>query len=133
MNNPKTCTIVISPCVPWSEGSWRTCGESIRETRTLYHETCLKDVHDFEAKLVKDFESWLRPESRLSIVIRPNYNDGPQTFHEWRSFNGEGFKRVEFKPSFAEEENLMTPDLSKLCDRIGEDMQKLAMEGVFDR
>ena len=82
----KTCEIIVSRCASGQNG-WHTYGESVRETR----------AGDSD-RLRQRFAHLCAPG--FAIIVRPTYNDSPApnfAFHEWRSFNGEPFKRVDFK------------------------------------
>lgn len=92
----KIITVIVSPCYT-SGGGWRVwSAASVRENKPFYINS-LEELNKAEEDLVRTFGAMLRPQSGLSIVIRPRWNDDERSFHEWRSFNGEDFQRVVFK------------------------------------
>lgn len=90
-------TIIISRCyaTSYADDGWRITGDSIREDRKIFANNEKEQAAE-EEKILSGLRSFLMPNSKLAIIVRPTWNDKGFSFHEWRSFDGEEFSRVDF-------------------------------------
>lgn len=70
------------------------CRGSQEQVRT-YGPELIRETFDSELEALKIANVFRGPG--LSVIVRPHYNDTSRSFHEFRSFHGEPFKRVEFQ------------------------------------
>jgi hypothetical protein len=81
----KTHTVIVSRCFyhpnkPYEETVY---GMALSETTSMGEEYALRFADPFRIP-------------GLSVTVRPNFNDEGLKFHEFRSFNGGAFKRVDW-------------------------------------
>lgn len=72
-------------------GGWQAIGRSLSDDSHQSESIALRDADDFR-------------KEGFCVIVRPMYNDKNKKgevigFHEWRSFNGEEFKFVNFPVS----------------------------------
>ena len=74
------CEVIVSRC---NTSGTHAFGLTLRETFPQYAWEVLPNV------------GYLRQKG-TSVTVRPLYNDQNGSFHEYRSFNGEEFRKVTF-------------------------------------
>jgi hypothetical protein len=81
----KTHTIIVSRCFyhPNKPYEQTVYGMALSETTGMGEEYALRFADPFRLQ-------------GLAVTVRPNFNDEGRKYHEFRSFNGEPFKRIEF-------------------------------------
>lgn len=83
----KTWAVILSLCTKDSSGNNQSYF-TVRETFSENHYTS-------EQSLVRDMIKFAK--QGVGLIVRPQFNDNERgDFHEWRSFDGAPFHRVEF-------------------------------------
>ena len=91
MNKKYAFEVIVSKCsFSKNSNSW-----------VVYDDVSRTELVGWQEYQVVESAQRTHVKKGYSVVVRPRFNDNSNgVFHEWRSFDGEELKRVEFSVNF---------------------------------